>query len=141
MKKTFLIFLFALFCVGACFAQQPSSNDVKRFNITQDTKVPFRLFPTSNNSIFLKLDTRTGQIWGVQYSTESSYAKWIQQAFSWAIDDSPLIVSNNENIGRFTIYPTSNYFNFILLDQYTGETWQVQYSLKSHTEEFRIKIR
>jgi hypothetical protein len=29
--------------------------------------------------------------------------------------------------GRFTLYPTSNIWTFILLDQETGNTWHVQW--------------
>jgi hypothetical protein len=29
---------------------------------------------------------------------------------------------------RFTLYPTQNMYNFILLDQIDGKTWQVQWS-------------
>lgn len=32
--------------------------------------------------------------------------------------------------GRFTLYPTQNRYNFILLDQTDGRTWQVQWSTK-----------
>jgi hypothetical protein len=30
--------------------------------------------------------------------------------------------------GRFTLYATTNYYNFVLLDQIDGRTWQVQWS-------------
>ena len=31
--------------------------------------------------------------------------------------------------GRFTLYPTKNMYNFILLDQVNGKTWQIQWSI------------
>jgi hypothetical protein len=30
--------------------------------------------------------------------------------------------------GRFTLYATTNIYNFVLLDQIDGRTWQVQWS-------------
>ena len=83
----------------------------------------------------MKLDTRTGQIWMVQYSVEKSTS-----AFTWTIDDTPLDDATTENIGRFTLYPTANRFNYILLDQFTGKTWQVQYSFDKQENNFRIRI-
>ena len=35
---------------------------------------------------------------------------------------------NEELKDRFTLYPTQNMYNFILLDQVNGKTWQVQWS-------------
>jgi hypothetical protein len=29
--------------------------------------------------------------------------------------------------GRFTLYPTTNIYTFVLLDQDTGDTWHVQW--------------
>ena len=35
--------------------------------------------------------------------------------------------------GRFTLYPTTNIYTFVLLDQETGNTWYVQWSEKADT--------
>ena len=43
---------------------------------------------------------------------------------------SPLVEENNAQNGRFTRYPTSNMYNFILLDQIDGRVWQVQWSFE-----------
>lgn len=40
--------------------------------------------------------------------------------------------------GRFALYPTQNTYNFILLDQIDGRTWQVQWSFK---REDRLLLR
>ena len=37
------------------------------------------------------------------------------------------VLASNGRAGRFTLHPTSNIYTFILLDQETGETWQVQW--------------
>ena len=39
-------------------------------------------------------------------------------------------MKEEEENGRFTLYPTTNTFNFILLDQIDGRTWQVQWSFE-----------
>lgn len=130
---TFFILAFAT--AGAQSYNDPTTSELRAYSVTQDTKVPFRLFPTQNAWNFMKLDTRTGQIWMVQYSVEKSTS-----AFTWTIDDTPLEDATSENIGRFTLYPTANRFNFILLDQFTGKTWQVQYSLDKQEYNFRIRI-
>lgn len=83
----------------------------------------------------MKLDTRTGQIWMVQFSVSEN-----SNAFTWVLDDTELEKPVPENIGRFTLYPTCNRFNFILLDQFTGSTWQVQYSLDNAEYNFRMRI-
>lgn len=134
MKKLLFLAAFALF-FATSFAQSVDQTDVKRFSVTQETKVPFRLYPTSNMWNFLKLDTRTGQIWGVQFSTKS-----YRESGVWVIDDTHVEFEKPENIGRFTLYPTSNMYTFILLDQFDGRTWQVQFSLDKKEDNFRLRI-
>lgn len=89
---------------------------------TQKTDVPFRLFRTQNIYMLLKLDTRNGMIWEVQYGMESAY-RWIAP-----INLVPL--ADGKKLGRFTLVPTLNIFNFLLLDQEDGRTWQVQWNTK-----------
>lgn len=87
---------------------------------TQRTDAPFRLFPTKNIYTFLKLDTRTGQIWQLQWNTEP--AKRLVEA----VNLKPL--ADGKKTGRFTLYPSFNIFNFILLDQEDGRQWEVQWN-------------
>lgn len=134
MKK-FLFLSAFLLLFSAAFAQSVSSDDVRRFSVTQETNVPFRLYPTSNNWNFLKLDTRTGQIWAVQYSVDKKL-----RSFEWTIDDTRIESDTSANIGRFTLYPTNNFYNFILLDQFNGRTWQVQFSVGNKYGNFRKRI-
>ena len=85
---------------------------------SQDPLASFRLFRTQNVFTQLKLDTRTGQIWQVQWSTG-------KYGFSEVLNAKVLAV--NGRVGRFTLSPTSNIYTFVLLDQDTGSTWQVQW--------------
>lgn len=88
----------------------------------------YQLFKTQNMWTFLKLDTMTGQIWQVQYSVEGD-----RYRFETALDTSPRISEYFDDpiCGRFTLYPTDNMYNFILLDQIDGRCWQVQWSTES----------
>jgi len=94
--------------------------------VAQNTTVKdleFRLYPTDNISIFIKLNTSNGQMTQVQYSMEDS--KRIEVILS----ATSLVKKEDEVKGRFTLYPTKNIWTFILLDQIDGKTWQVQWSV------------
>jgi hypothetical protein len=81
----------------------------------------FRLFKTSNTWNFLELDTQTGKVWQVQFSVGEKDSRL-------KIEVRPDAVPGATKPGRFTLYPTRNMYNFILLDQDAGKTWQVQWS-------------
>lgn len=89
-----------------------------------DTLV-YRLFPTQNMWTFIKLDTRTGQMWQVQYSTKGD-----DYRFQTSLSQMSLVPKEEETNGRFTLYTTQNTYNFILLDQLDGRMWQVQWSME-----------
>ena len=69
--------------------------------------------------MFLLLDTRTGQISQMQWSMDAG------NRFVGPLNPKPLVEGGKS--GRFTLYPTQNIYTFILLDQNTGNTWQVQW--------------
>jgi hypothetical protein len=120
MKKIILPLFFAA-VTYASFAQ----TDKKPTDISmgqQIIPVPFRLFPTQNIWTFIKLDTRNGKMWQVQFSMKS------EGRFETFLNLEPLVSKDNEVNDRFTLYPTQNIYTFILLDQLEGKTWQVQWS-------------
>lgn len=86
----------------------------------------YRLFPTQNVWTFIKLNTRNGQMWQVQYSMKSV------NRFVTDLSSEPLVPKDKEADDRFTLYPTQNMYTFILLDQIDGRTWQVQWSTETH---------
>lgn len=67
MKQLFL-FIFILFTIFS-FAQSTSQPPIQ--NISTDSNVVFRLFSTRNMYTFIKLNTRNGQMWQVQWSAEA----------------------------------------------------------------------
>ena len=84
--------------------------------------VAYRLYPTQNMWTFIKLNTRNGQMWQVQYDVKGS------DRFEVYLSLEPLAPLEKETNDRFTLYPTQNIYNFILLDQLDGKMWQVQWS-------------
>lgn len=93
----------------------------------------FRLYPTENIYTFLKLDTRDGTIFQVQWSMEES------TRFESFLNILPLVKEEEQVPNRFTLVPTQNRWTFILLDQINGKTWQVQWSTE-YSERFILPI-
>lgn len=88
---------------------------------TQDPNANFRLYKTKNMYSFIKLDTRTGQMELVQWSLDGN-------RMSYRLSNEILTSSFEEQIpGRFTLYATTNIYQFVLLDQIDGRTWHVQW--------------
>lgn len=81
----------------------------------------YKLYPTQNMWNFLKLDTRSGKINIVQFSVEAD-----NKRFEYILSD--VSRAENEIPGRFILQPTQNMYNFIMLDQLSGQTYQVQWS-------------
>lgn len=81
----------------------------------------YKIYPTQNMWNFLKLDTRTGKINIVQFSVEGD-----NKRFEYVLSD--VSRAENEIPGRFILQPTQNMYNFIMLDQLSGQTYQVQWS-------------
>ena len=123
MKRHRLILtLVGIFLCCAAFGQRPpvAAGAAEQIEVF----IPrFKLFPTTNMWIFLKLDTSKGKVWMVQYSMEE------KNRLEAPISVIPLVNSSDPAPGRFTLYPTENMWTFILLDQIDGRTWQVQWSL------------
>ena len=91
--------------------------------VSQQRDPEYKLYPTKNSWTFLRLNTRTGQIDIVQWSHER------KNRFIYDLDNNKRIYSWHEDIcGRFILQETTNYYNFILLDQIDGRCWQVQWS-------------
>ena len=155
MRKVAMVLLFVCGMVG--FSQAQSTTTSKDDGFYKDLKLTakdslmfdyldtyvsqlreprFQLFKTQNMWTFLKLDTMTGQIWQVQYSVDGG-----EYRFETSLDTNPRISEYYDEpiCGRFTLYPTENTYNFILLDQIDGRCWQVQWNIDSN-KRFVIRI-
>ena len=149
MKQIFYIFISLLLCVNVS-AQTKSSTlrnnslEMKidsiynkldtinhstrenfRINLHKDFTERYKIYPTDNIYIFLKLDTRTGLIRLIQWSLEDD------KEFSQGLNFEMLNPENLNFNGMFELYPTKNMFQFILLNKLTGETWHVQWGFKT----------
>ena len=127
MKKLLLAILFPFaipataFCTGCALntaIDSTQSSTAQTQNIAR-----YKLFPTQNMWTFIKLDTQTGKMWLIQFSVDSEVSR-----FQYDLNPFPLVISADQINGRFEPYSTQNIYNFILLDQIDGQTWQVQWS-------------
>ncbi len=82
----------------------------------------YKMYPTENIYNFLKLDTATGIIELVQWSSDKD------EEFSRYVNDE--VLTYTTDCGTFELYPTQNRYQFILLNKVTGQTWHVQWSFE-----------
>lgn len=129
--KTKIITLFFVLFATVSFAQSTSEAPIQI--ISPDSNAVYRLFSTRNMYTFIKLDTRNGQMWQVQWSTKGS-----EYRYETSLSDVSRVNKDEEKNGRFFLYPTTNIFNFILLDQIDGRTWQVQWGKEEERAVIRI---
>jgi len=118
--KIIISVIIALTAMGSFAQSQTNVSSIA----SPDKDIVYRLFPTQNFWTFIKLNTRNGQMWQVQYSTKDD-KKEVPLSLTARVS------SEKETNGRFFLYPTQNMFNFILLDQIDGRVWQVQWSIKA----------
>ena len=107
-----------IFACNCVFAQSQISEP------SQDPTAPFRLFSTPNIWTFIELDTTTGKMWQIQFDVSGN------NRGSVVLNSQDLAPGKDKNPGRFTLYPTSNMYTLILLDQVDGGTWQVQWAIE-----------
>lgn len=129
MKRVIYLAFMLIFIVISCKQKDNKFSFLAKQDIEENVR--FKLFPTENVWTFLKLDTSTGKIWQVQYSIKDSNRGEIE------LNDIFMATGDAVTNGRFTLYPTKNMFNFILLDQIDGRMWQIQWSIE---EENRVVL-
>ncbi len=83
----------------------------------------YKLFPTQNYWTFLKLNTSTGEVWQVHFAIDDDNARG-------TVPLNAIPLTEQGMPGRFTLYPTNNMYNFILLDQQDGRSWQIQWAFE-----------
>tara|TARA_B110000902_G_scaffold202997_1_gene230645 strand:- start:316 stop:900 length:585 start_codon:yes stop_codon:yes gene_type:complete len=63
------------------------------------------------------------------YATDEELDRWLKPKPLEESIKRALEIYEIERNGRFFLYPTTNIYNFILLDQIDGRTWQVQWNI------------
>lgn len=136
MKK-FILTTIALFVCGQSllFAQEIKPDSLQSSLSEKDiltyialhakSEENYKMYPTENMWTFLKLDTRTGKVWQVQYSVNSDTHGQV------IVNDTDFTFGTNDKTGRFELYPTQNMYNFLLLDKCTGMVAQIQWSMNA----------
>ncbi len=126
MKQLYIMLLILL-----SFGFTDCSNDIppekEKPKDEQSMFFPFKLYPTENMWTFIKLDTRSGKMWQVQFSVKDD-------DYRFEIPLNTTALATDLTNGRFELYSTNNIFNFILLDKIDGATWQVQWSTKPENQ-------
>lgn len=103
----------------------------------------YKMYQTENIYNLLKLDTWTGRVWQVQWGDTKDRVELMinyRDLKDWPTgkESDYEYAAKNRN-GRFEMYPTKNMYTFILLDTFSGKTYQVQWSTKSG-ERFCVPI-
>jgi hypothetical protein len=123
MKSKIFTLIFVLITIMS-FAQ----SQTRQINAGQQKQISestiYQLFSTQNYWTFIKLDTRNGKMWQIHFSVKDD-----SEQGELVLNSIPLVSKDKEVNGRFTLYPTENIYNFLLLDQIDGNVYQVQWSM------------
>lgn len=126
MRNVSYSFLMLMLAVCSSCSQEQEKSKAAEEKVAQEALI-YELFETRNVWTFIKLDTRNGKMTQVHYALDSeSYRGEVEL-------NTKSLIKGEGKPGRFTLYPTQNMFNFILLDKVSGSTYQVQWSMKEDT--------
>lgn len=124
MKK--LLFILAAVVITASVMAEGEYPQYRSVNHYSDSSVRYKLYQTFNLWTFLKLDTRRGTIYQVQYSKKEG------QSFETYLGTPGIYGFASDTInGRYELYPTQNNWTFLLVDQIDGDVYEVQWSQES----------
>lgn len=118
------ILITLLFISFNAFSQQET---IERFRMSGVER--YKLYPTQNINIHLKLDTQNGYVYMVQRGSSEVRARDIQvNAYRPAALKEPK--DYQAVIGRYKLYPTENIWTFWMQDVLSGYTYQVQWGFE-----------
>ena len=124
MKK-YTILAITILLNMSLFAQvQIEKNQNDLYQVNGNYIRTYRIFPTTNMGYFIKLNTRTGQMWQIEFDQKETNQLEIP------LNSLSLVEKQEEVDNRFILYPTQNSWNFLLLDQIDGKIWQVSWDIK-----------
>ena len=105
---------------------QINNEVLNHLDINTSLKGRYKMYQTENIYNLIKLDTKTGRLWQVQWTLDDKYREG-----SSTINDDDLTFGVGYGSGSFELYPTKNMYQFILLDKTDGRMWHVQWGMKS----------
>ncbi|MDD6001394.1 MAG: hypothetical protein PUC50_04275 [Bacteroidales bacterium] len=108
-------------CLFAFSLKAQDQLQFNQVNHTVNTNVRYKLYPTFNVWTFIKLDTRKGDLTQVHFSIDEEEAEVYLGAPPKIIDEKDAVN------GQFELYPTSNSWTFLLLDQIDGDVYHIQW--------------
>ena len=95
---------------------------------TQNPNAAYRLFNTKNIFTLLLLNTTSGSIQKVAWDLKG------KETFHVPLAPCLGATGKDSHPGRYTLQATQNIWTFIMLDQDTGNTWYVQWSLNAEND-------
>ncbi len=119
MKRLFILFAAAIMTVGVIAQEQIQFNAV---NHEINTSLRYKLYPTFNMWTYLKLDTQTGRVTMLQFSTNSR----TEEGEIYIGIPMETYVGDEAKNGRYELYPTTNMWTFLMIDQMNGNTYHIQ---------------
>lgn len=123
MKRLFILFAAAIMTVGVIAQEQIQFNAV---NHEINTSLRYKLYPTFNMWTYLKLDTQTGRVTMLQFSTNSR----TEEGEIYIGTPMEIYAGDETKNGRYELYPTTNMWTFLMIDQINGNTYHIQWSNK-----------
>ncbi len=124
MKKNIITVVILLLTISS-FAQNQIEKYENGLNHRNENYIrTYRVFPTANMWYFIKLNTRTGQMWQIEFDQKKT------NQLDIPLNNLSLVEEQKEVDNRFILYPTQNNWNFLLLDQINGKIWQVNWDMK-----------
>jgi hypothetical protein len=132
MKRFVNILICILFCTCCLLQDFAEGADTIKFQSEpqQRLDVRFRLFRTDNMWSYLLLDTSDGRVWHITFTNDKDKGARLKIP----INDKALVTRTSAKNARFTLYPTDNIWNFLLLDQDDGRVWQCQFTMEPKAE-------
>jgi hypothetical protein len=122
MKKLIAIALFMV--AGVALADEAGL----MLTQTQNPNALYRLFNTKNIFTLLMLNTMNGSIQRIQWDGKG------KETFHVPLAPCIGATGQDSHPGRHTLQATQNLWTFIMLDQDTGNTWYVQWSLNADND-------
>lgn len=109
-----IVFMMVTFIFSAVYAEET------KVIIPTTKNTNYAIYPASTG-VFLRLDTRDGTIQGIVPSDPKK---------NRALNSQPLALDKKP--GRFELYPTDSYDEWLLLDTDTGDMWLLDWRAKGN---------